>query len=244
MKLLPANLVEGFMTRQERREQAIQEYAQWLGKYGWTWYGTLNIRSGTPSDSFAKELLHDWLSEIKRLEGGPQFRYFAVMERGSITRHRHYHVLVGGLRNRRKEAISRWNFLGGDAVIQSYDPAKNGILYALKTMDDSGNLASDFDLPKWGPEFSAAPEGVFPAEPETQTTTSLRVSNLSEKISPHDLRELFAPCGQIFGLQMHSCPEQTFAVLDMRQEDAQEAVDYWHGRRWRGLRLRVEDTRH
>jgi hypothetical protein len=226
----------------EHREESIQAYAKWLKQYNWAWFGTLRIMSGVPADTCAWSLFDEWIAELRRVEGGPEFRFFCVLERGTLTRHRHFHVVVGGFRNRREEAASRWNWLGGDALLQRYDPQKNGLLYLLKSMTGDGNLEMKFQLPRLGREFAAAPEGVFPSEP-TPEITRLRIGNLSEATSPGDLRKLFSRIGPVSEIKLYSTGEQTFALMEMPAEDAAEAVEVWNGHRWHGQKLRIELTR-
>ena len=73
------------------------------------------------------------------------------MERGGSGQNLHFHVLVGGLRNRLRHWESHWNELGGEALIGKFDPDKEGILYLMKEMDDSGYLDIDFSLPDHKP---------------------------------------------------------------------------------------------
>src|SRR5437868_991935 len=144
------------MGGQDKRELAIQEYAKWLGGYRWDWFGTLKITSGIPSDGAAKKMVTRWISELGQREGGRNFRWACVLERGALGNNRHLHVLVGGLRNRRKHAERRWRDLGGDALIDVYDSSRKGILYMLKSMGDNGDLEIDLKLPdKPGTEKTA-----------------------------------------------------------------------------------------
>lgn len=131
----------------ERTERLKQEYNRWLRRYSWAWFGTLNITSGMPSERRAKELFAQWISDLRRSEGAEDFRWVRVMERGGSGQNLHFHVLVGGLRNRRKHWESQWEELGGEALIGKFDPDKEAILYMMKEMDDRGNLEIDFCLP-------------------------------------------------------------------------------------------------
>ena len=95
-----------------------------------------------------RRLCEQWLAELGKAEGGSDFRWFWVMERGATGTNAHCHILVGGLRNRRADWASRWSELGGDALITPFDPDQKGILYLLKETDDEGDLDFDFKLPK------------------------------------------------------------------------------------------------
>jgi RNA recognition motif. (a.k.a. RRM, RBD, or RNP domain) len=231
----------GFMGEQDKREQAIQEYKRWLQRFSWSWFGTLKITSGAPTDAAAKRLFGIWVSEIKRVEAGCSFRWVSVLERGRMKTNRHFHVLVGGLRNRRREAESRWNFLGGNAVIDRYDPERNGLLYMLKTMGEDGDIDIDFNLPG-----HTVPDALRSSSAEWETeqgneAITLRVECVSEDTNPAELRRLFSKCGQVFGVRIHSTSNNyTFALVDMSGVGASDAIEWWNGRRWRGRELKVQ----
>jgi hypothetical protein len=136
------------MKAADRREQAIQELRRWLEQFTWSWYGTLKFMSGRPSARRAKNLFDQWISELEKAEGGRDFRWFWVMERGALGTNVHCHVLVGGFGNRRTRWARRWNELGGEALITPYDPDRKGILYMLKSTGEAGDLDFDFKVPK------------------------------------------------------------------------------------------------
>lgn len=136
------------MKDSDKTEQAIQEYRRWLDGYRWSWFGTLKVTSGFPSDRRAQKMFLTWISQLEKTEGSTDFRWVRVLERGRRGTNRHFHVLIGGLRNRRTEWAEKWNSIGGDALITAYDPDREGILYMLKTMDENGDLDLDFKLPK------------------------------------------------------------------------------------------------
>jgi hypothetical protein len=118
-----------------------------LEQYGWDWFATLKITSGIPSERRAKNLCDKWLSDLRRTEGGEDFRWFRVLERGANGGNLHFHMLLGGLRNRRKVWQQKWNNLGGDALITRLDPEKGESFYLLKSMGNDGDLNCDFELP-------------------------------------------------------------------------------------------------
>jgi hypothetical protein len=136
------------MKAQERREQSIQGLRLWLEQFSWAWYVTLKITSGRPSVRRVRRLCEQWLAELEKAEGGNNFRWFWVMERGALGTHAHIHILVGGLRNRRAQWACRWSELGGNALISPFDPDQKGVLYMLKTTADNGDLDFDFKLPE------------------------------------------------------------------------------------------------
>jgi hypothetical protein len=133
---------------EDRTETLKQEYSRWLRRYSWSWFVTLKITSGIPSERRAKKLFNEWISELRRQEGTRNFRWVRVMERGGSGNNLHFHVLIGGLRNRMRRWELQWNGLGGDALIGKFDSDKDGILYMMKEMDVDGNLDIDFSLPR------------------------------------------------------------------------------------------------
>ena len=131
----------------DRRENAIQEYRQWFEQFRWDLYCTLKVTSGRPSDRRANNMFARWIKDVEQTDGGSRFCWVRVMERGVTGNNRHFHVLVGGLRNRVKFWERKWNDLGGNALITPFDAKQKGILYMLKSMDQNGDLEIEFDLP-------------------------------------------------------------------------------------------------
>ena len=135
------------MKKEDRREQVIQELRRWLEAFEWTWFVTLKLCSGTPSVRRAKRLCDQWLAGLEREEGGRDFRWFRTLEVGALGTI-HFHIIVGGFRNRRAYWTRRWAEVAGDALITAYDPEQKGIFYLLKTTDNNGELDFDCELPK------------------------------------------------------------------------------------------------
>jgi hypothetical protein len=244
---------EALMEAPDKRKQAIGKYRRWLQTIDWSWYVTLTIRDRRLTDAQMNELFTDWILEVERVYGDSTFRWVRVFECGSTRRSCRFHVLIGGLRNRRKDSASRWNFLGGDAVIDRYDPDKNVILSMLTTIDENGRLDINFKPPEEAGVVVPIPS----TDPSTdrsddedverpEITSRLRLANISDAASPGDLRSLFSRFGTVSEVRIHSFPEYTFVLLDMTgadsSEDAAAAVERWNGRRWRGRVLRVEQV--
>jgi hypothetical protein len=179
----------------DKRENAIQGYRQLLEQYGWSWFATLKITSGIPSERRAKNLCDKWLSDLRRTEGDENFRWFRVPERGASGSNLHFHVLVGGLRNRRKVWQQEWSALGGDAVISKFDPNRKAILYLLKGTGGNGDLDFDFELPT--PKSGLAAGGDLSAHGKA-TPASVRVDRLDERVTVTELKRLFKPFGRIW----------------------------------------------
>ena len=129
------------------REKTIQEYLRWLETYSWDWFATLKVTSGIPSKRRAEQLFDTWISSLREAAGDEGFRWFKVSESRPDGSNLHHHVLVGGLSSPRQLWQRRWSERGGDAVITTYDPDKEGILYLLKGTDSRGSLDCDFELP-------------------------------------------------------------------------------------------------
>ena len=128
------------------RERTIQSYREWLQQYQWSWFGTLKSTSGFPSENKAKKRFDDWIANLRRTDGGGDFRWFRALERGIGGTNIHFHTVIGGLRNRPSFWQKRWDDLGGEALITRYDPEKKGILYILKDVSRDGDSNFDFEF--------------------------------------------------------------------------------------------------
>jgi hypothetical protein len=172
------------MTVNSTRETQIQAYKKWLDKQSWAWFATLKINSGKPSVRRAKQLFERWIAELGAREGGPDFRFARVLEKGSLGNNPHFHVLIGGLRNRIQDWTERWETLGGEALIKRFDPERGGIFYILKEMDNDGNLDLDISLPKKNVNGSANNSNPTPPSNlgvTTETSTDPQFQNGSDE---------------------------------------------------------------
>jgi RNA recognition motif-containing protein len=69
---------------------------------------------------------------------------------------------------------------------------------------------------------------------------TLRLGNLSSKVSPAELREMFSECGKVSSVNLLSdLPAISQAFVTMSEEAAAAALDTMEGRRWRGRRMTV-----
>lgn len=125
------------------RDELEDAYAAWLDQRAWDWFATLTFR-GYPPLPKAKRLFRLWNGELKIENGTPQFASFCVKEGGSSGENTHFHVLVGGLRDRSQRLlwIQKWWQLAGNARISYFNKNERGIHYLLKTL----NLTEDFDV--------------------------------------------------------------------------------------------------
>jgi len=131
----------------ESLQQVKNEYYKWIAEQNWNWFTTLKIESGRPSKRRALELCDQWLEEIAKADGSSWFRWVRVLEKGESGNHFHFHLLVGGFRNRMATWGRRWEQLGGEALIEKFNSDEGGIRYLLKTMKQNGELDIDFHLP-------------------------------------------------------------------------------------------------
>ncbi len=129
-------------------EELNNRYIAWFSQYEWRWFITQKITNGRPSKTRAIALSDQWLDELGKTEGSPHFRWVRVLERGKNGDHLHFHLLVGGFRNRMAHWGRRWEELGGDVLIENYNSEEGGIAYLLKGMKRNGDIDIDFKLPK------------------------------------------------------------------------------------------------
>jgi hypothetical protein len=133
----------------DRRETLIRGYDDFLKRYDWEWWGSLQLKSGRPTTREAERRFNKWIEKLQAEEGTSKFRWVRIIEPGHLRRNPHLHILVAGLAGLRAKWERRWNELGdGDAQIRVYDRNRKGVLYMLKTMETSGNINVDFKLPK------------------------------------------------------------------------------------------------
>jgi hypothetical protein len=123
-------------------------YAAWFSDYRWQWFTTLKITSGRPSRRRAIATFDQWITEMAEQEGSSRFRWVRVLEEGASGDHFHFHSVIGGFRSRTAHWTKRWAELGGEALIESYNPEEEGIPYILKTMKRDGDIDLDFRLPQ------------------------------------------------------------------------------------------------
>jgi RNA recognition motif. (a.k.a. RRM, RBD, or RNP domain) len=232
------------------REAQIQAYLRWFKKYRWAWFCTLKITSGIPSDRRARDSFDNWISELRQLEAGEDFRWARVLERGPTGGNRHFHILVGGLRNRLKFWGERWNELGGDALISRYDPEQNGILYLLKSMSERGDLEIDFELPE-----EKKPGGGTRTKLQEESRTSdsgtakVRVDGIDDLTTPAELTQLFKRYGRVLEanvvqVRINSDRNALYATVGMEDAVAADnAMEELDGLGLRGREIRVSPWR-
>jgi hypothetical protein len=133
----------------DSRHVAIKDsYEKWLSEYEWRWFTTLKITSGRPSRHRAVATFDQRITEMAEQEGSSRFRWVRVLEEGARGDHLHFHVVIGGFRSRMAHWGRRWEELGGEALIEKYNPDEAGVLYLLKTMKGNEEIDLDFKLPQ------------------------------------------------------------------------------------------------
>lgn len=222
----------------DKREDIIQSYRQWLEQYSWDWFGTLKVDSGIPSVRRAKKMCDDYISNLRQAEGDDDFHFFRVLERGIGGSNFHFHLLIGGLRDRRKVWEQKWK---GDAQLSDYKPNQKGILYALKDMDDEGDLDCDFDLPD-GKKINAPVEAV--PERRKSRPMCLRVDGIDRETTVLELRRLFKLHGRVVEIEIleRKDDEQILMSAIVTMADSNAAVDaaqLLDGEELRGMPIRV-----
>jgi hypothetical protein len=225
----------------DRREESIQEYRRWLERFQWDWFGTLKVTSGIPSERRAREMFDAWISRLRQAEGTGDFRWFRVLERGADGGNLHFHMLIGGLKNREDRWAQKWNDLGGNAVITPYDPEQDGVPYLLKGMDDDGNLNCDFELPI-KKEVRDATNDL--SRRSRSTPTTIRVNRIDGKTTTTELKGLFKRFGRVveIGILEARDGDRTLMSATVTMADpysALDAVRQLDGFNLRGLPIEV-----
>jgi hypothetical protein len=137
------------------------------------------------------------------------------------------HVWIGGLQSRSEYWASRWNQLGGNAVVETFDPERNETFCrtAVETMDDDDILEVESEFP--GEETTGASS--MGESPKNGTgSVKLRVDSLDENISLGKLRYQFQQFGRVEEISIHmgeTLDEESlaYALVTMPLEDARRA---------------------
>jgi len=129
------------------QDELINAYEEWLTETRWSLFGTLTFCT-SPSSSKADRIFRQWIAEMKKEDGRPDFRWVRVTEHGISGDNLHYHFLAGGLRNGSKYPwILRWNELAGECLISYFLPYAGGIRYLLKTASPDRDFEIEIELP-------------------------------------------------------------------------------------------------
>jgi RNA recognition motif. (a.k.a. RRM, RBD, or RNP domain) len=182
-----------------------------------------------------------WISRLRQAEGADDFRWFRVLERGSGGNNIHFHVLIGGLRDREKFWAQKWNALGGDGRITPYDSERDGILYLLKGMGDDGDLACDFLLPTNNKVRDNSDD--LPRQTRT-LPSSVRIDQIDLETTVKELKRLFKRFGRILEVGILECRDgdRTLMSATVTFADPYAAVDaerLLDGFKLRGLPIAV-----
>jgi len=70
--------------------------------------------------------------------------------------------------------------------------------------------------------------------------SKLRVSLIASDTSPDDIRDLLDDIGTVGEVSIHDDHGLTYALVDMKYEDAEDAAEFLNKTQWRGSRICVE----
>ena len=70
--------------------------------------------------------------------------------------------------------------------------------------------------------------------------SKIRINNIGPDTSPQAIRDdLLETLGEISEVSIHSNQNLTYALVDAPYKEAEEAVEYLHGRSWRGKQVAI-----
>jgi hypothetical protein len=124
-------------------EVITKHFVDLFSRYEWRWFGSLEVSDR--SRESAIRMFEEWVTRIAKEEGSSHFRWVRVV-RPIGREHFHFHVLVGGFRDRMTHWSHQWRRLGGKARIQKYDHNLACFLQMLKPAKSKAGLDIDFKL--------------------------------------------------------------------------------------------------
>jgi hypothetical protein len=74
-------------------------------------------------------------------------------------------------------------------------------------------------------------------EPRIESTTKIRLDFDEDEISPQHVRGLLGRIGRVGDVSIYSAQNCTYALVDMANGDAREAVSQLYITRWRGSQI-------
>src|ERR1019366_1939568 len=74
-------------------------------------------------------------------------------------------------------------------------------------------------------------------EPRIESTTKIRLDFDEDEISPQHIRGLLGKIGRVRDVSIYSAQDCTYALVDMANGDAREAVSRLYVSRWRGSQV-------
>jgi hypothetical protein len=81
------------------------------------------------------------------------------------------------------------------------------------------------------------PATIVESKPEM---SKLRIGFIESDTSPSDIRELLERFGEVGEVSIHDDHGVTYALVDLKYEDAQDAAEFLNETHWRGSRISVE----
>ena len=73
----------------DRRETLIHGYDDFLKRYDWSWWGSLQLKSGRPTTKEAERRFNKWIEKLQAEEGTSKFRWVRIIEPGHLRRKPH-----------------------------------------------------------------------------------------------------------------------------------------------------------
>ena len=70
--------------------------------------------------------------------------------------------------------------------------------------------------------------------------SKLRVGLIGNDTSPRDIRELLEMVGEVGEVSIHDDHGLTYALVDLKYKDAEDAAEFLNETHWRGSRISVE----
>jgi hypothetical protein len=122
------------------------EYVEMFKGCHWIWFGFLKVPA-RHSRWHAIHKFEDWLEDLQSKEGGGRFRWVRVFERGVGGEPHRLHILIGGLRSRRRTWQKRWSKRGRDSFLRHFNEHPKDTIYSIvNCMDKDGNLDISYRL--------------------------------------------------------------------------------------------------
>ena len=208
-----------------KKAKYASEYRRWLQEYSWSLYANLKVPPAT--NWMRRDYMFDsWISSLRRREGTADFHWVSVAETRFIKTRPELHVWIGGLQSRLEYWASRWKQLGGNAVIERFDPERSETFCrnTVEAMDgyDILDVESEFPQDQTG---DSVDEEIRKGD---KGSVKLRVDSLDENTSLASLRFQFEKFGKVEEISLHmgeTVDEENliYALVTMPLEDARRA---------------------
>jgi hypothetical protein len=81
------------------------------------------------------------------------------------------------------------------------------------------------------------PETIVESKP---VMSKLRIGLIASDTSPRDIRDLLEMVGEVGEVSIHDDHGLTYALVDLKYKDAEDAAEFLNETHWRGSRISVE----